>query len=112
MGTTWEHAQLEIKKFLKIRITLPADPDGPVDGQGQQLAPVCQNVAGWPVTVDDDHHEDDNHNEYSGGEYHENSYVDPDLHESSGHDCHHESIDNHRHPMMNSRRTMAICFKL
>ena len=43
----------------------PADPDGPVDGQGQQLAPVCQNVAGWPVTVDDDHHEDDNHNEYS-----------------------------------------------
>ena len=69
-------------------------------------------MAGWPVTVDDDHHEDDNHNEYSGGEYHENSYVDPDLHESSCHDCHHESIDNHRHPMMNSRRTMAICFKL
>ena len=22
MGTTWEHAQLEIQKFLKIRITL------------------------------------------------------------------------------------------
>ena len=25
MGTTWQHAQLEIQKFLKIRIPLPAE---------------------------------------------------------------------------------------
>ena len=70
--------------ILLFTLTHPhPDRDGPVDGQGQQLAPVCQNVAGWPVIVDDDHHhedndddhhedEDDNHHEYSDDEHHEN----------------------------------------
>ena len=29
VGTTWEHAQLGIQKFLKIRITLLLDPGSP-----------------------------------------------------------------------------------
>ena len=31
VGTTWEHAQLEFQKFLKIRIPLLVEPDSSVE---------------------------------------------------------------------------------
>ena len=45
VGTTWEHAQLEIQKFLKIRITLVVHPS--VDG----LLPTTSSGLFWIGTT-------------------------------------------------------------
>ena len=55
-----------------------------------KLAPVCQNVAGWPVTVEDDHREqdcDDDREEDCDDHHHH--------HERSDYKCQHDNSDDY-----------------